>query len=195
MRGNAKMVVGSFAEASRLQRFFGSKVERIIRPNTILEVPLSLFTEDIMRGHQLTIPDLYELLYDIPLLTKKEDKQLKERQWIDLFERIATRFTQETQLDLFNGQFSAVTYDWFGRLREGKALGYQIAKTVIRNGGDAENDLFYCAKALWRLLVEKNKLKNELNTDAEYIFIPIFADKITKNPHFFDVKFPSGRLF
>lgn len=195
VRGNAKIVVSSFAEANRLQEFFGNKVERIIRPNTILEVPLWLFTEDIMRGHQLTIPDLYELLYDTPLLTKKEEKLLKDHQWTGLFERIATRFTQETQLDLLNGQFSVVTYDWFYRLREGKALGYQIVKTVIRNVGDAENDLFYCAMALWRLLIDKDKLKQELNTDKDHILIPIFADKITRNTHFFDVKFPSGRLF
>lgn len=80
-------------------------------------------------------------------------------------------------------------------IKEGKALGYQIVKTVIRNGGDAENDLFYCAKALWKLLLEKNKLRYEMNTDADYIYIPIFSEKITKNSHFFDVKFSSGRLF
>lgn len=195
VRGNAKIIVGSNIEADRLQDFFGSRLEGIIRPNMILEVPIRYFAEELLHVHELTIPDLYELLYDKPLLTNREEKQLKEDQWLDLFDRVVVRFEQLLQNDISNIRFRIVTFDWFERLRDGKALGYQIIKHTLRNGGDAENDLFYCAKALWKILLDKKELWQECDCDVEMIGLPIFAEKITSYPHFFDVGYSSGRLF
>ncbi|MCS7463053.1 TIGR02679 domain-containing protein [Paenibacillus doosanensis] len=197
VRGNAKIVVSSFAEASRLQDFFGGWVEGIIRPNTILEVPLQLFAAELLQGHKLELPDLYELLYDKLLLTKREVKQLKEDQWFELFDRVAVRFAEDESIQdsVTNEYFRAITFNWFERLRAGLAKGYQILGHTMRNGRDAEHDLFYCAKALWNLFINKEKLWKKFNCDVELIGIPIFAEEITKDPHFFDVKYSAGRLF
>lgn len=194
IRGNAKIVVRSDAEADRLQHYFGNRVKRLIRPHTELVVPLKIFSEELELGYKLNIPNLYEVLYEQQLLTKSEQRELKDMQWIELFERVNKRFEQDCKMVLYNGIFSQKIFNWFERLKAGNASGYQILKSVLRNGGAGDDELFYCVKALWYLFHSNDVLRQELKISTQNVRIPIFSNFVTKDPHGFDLKFPAGRL-
>ncbi|MCY9517444.1 DUF2399 domain-containing protein [Paenibacillus apiarius] len=194
IRGNAKIVVRSDAEADRLQHYFGNRVKRLIRPHTELVVPLKIFSEELELGYKLNIPDLYEVLYEQQLLTKSEQRELKDMQWIELFERVNKRFEHDCKSVLYNGILSRKIFNWYERLKAGSAPGYQILKGVLRNGGAGDDDLFYCVKALWYLFYNNNELREKLKICTQNVRIPIFSNFVTQDPHRFDLKFPAGRL-
>ncbi|MCM3294007.1 TIGR02679 domain-containing protein [Paenibacillus sp. MER 180] len=193
-RGNAKIVVQSDIEADRLQHYFGNRVKRLIRPHTEVVVPLQIFSEELELGYKLTIPELYELLYGQPLLTKSEQREMKERQWSELFERVNKRFEEECGSSLCNGDLSKNTFNWYERLRDGNAPGYQILNNLLRNGGKGDDELYYCVKALWYLFCNKLGIKEKIKSDSQDVRIPIFSELVTKDPHAFDLEFPAGRL-
>lgn len=194
VRGNAKIRVSSSAEAQRLQNYFGNRVSRLIRPGTELEVPLKIFAEELQQGYELTIPDLYEVLYDEPLLTKSEQRQLQELEWTQLFAQVSQVLKEKHGWDLKNKMFAAATFHWFERLQTGAAAGYRVLKSALSKQGDAALALSQCINALWHLFAGKEAMFETLKVSNRRIQIPIFANFVTRNPHAFDWSRTAGRL-
>ncbi|WP_407314248.1 TIGR02679 domain-containing protein [Desulfosporosinus sp. SB140] len=194
VRGNAEIKASSPAEAQRLQNYFGNRVQRLIHPGAELHVPLKIFAEELQQGYKLTIPDLYEVLNNEPLLTKVEQKQLKEAAWTHLFEQVSLDFEREHGFTLDNTVFCQETFNWFERLKKGSASGYRVLKSALRNGEDACSDLYKCIKALWHLFVGREIMFKELSVCVNRVRIPMFADHVTNDPHAFDWKMTAGRL-
>jgi hypothetical protein len=194
VRGNARIRVSSSAEAQRLQNYFGNRINRLIHPGAELEVPLKFFAEELQQGYRLTIPDLYEVLYNEALLTKNEQKQLKEFAWIQLFEKAKQELEQNVGFDLNYELFCAETFNWFARLKNGAASGYRVLASALNKGDDAAGALLKCAKALWHLFVGKEAMFEALKVNTCKVPIPMFASFVTRNPHAFDRKETAGRL-
>ncbi|OLN30815.1 TIGR02679 domain-containing protein [Desulfosporosinus metallidurans] len=194
VRGNAEIKASSLAEAQRLQNYFGNRVQRLIHSGSELHVPLKIFAEELQQGYKLTIPDLYEVLNNEPLLTKVEQKQLKETAWTHLFEQVSQDFEREHGFPLDNIVFCQETFNWFERLKTGTASGYRVLKSALRKGEDACSDLYKCIKALWHLFVGREVMFKELSVCVNRVRIPMFADYVTNDPHAFDWKMTAGRL-
>jgi len=195
VRGNINVEVASIEEATRLQEFFSSRLGRLIRPGFTIELPMKVFAEEIAQGYKLNIPELYEVLYDKPLVTNAEKRQLKEQAWHMVFERASALFENRMKVSISNSIFETITFHWFQRLYEGKALGYKTVQHAVRTNSDSVEMLFYCLKALWYLFVENDRMLKELSINVSWVQLPIFANFITEgDPHAFDRRFPAGRL-
>lgn len=195
VRGNINVEVVSRDEATRLQEFFGNRLERLIRPGSTIEVPLKVFAEEIAQGYKLDIPELYEVLYGKPLVTNAEQRQLEEQAWHTLFEQANSIFMSRMGFSATNQTLVDKTFYWLQRLQDGKASGYRIVQHAMRTNTDSVVMIFYCLKALWFLLVENDKMLAELGSHVPWVHLPIFAQLITEgDPHAFDMKFPAGRL-
>lgn len=196
VRGNAYIKVISSDEAKRLENYFANRIQSLIRPGTELKIPLKYFDEDLNLGYGLTIPDLYEILYDEPFLTKTEQKELKEARWYRLFNEVNQRFKEKIGYSIDNQEFCEKTFRWYGRLKEGKAPGHRSLNYSLNKGDRAADILLNCIEALWYLLMERETLlkrvSGEQNTGC--IEIPAFATEITGNPHRFDRSNPAGIL-
>lgn len=195
VKGIIKFKVESKEEAIRLQEFFGARLERMIRPGTVLEVPMKFFAEDINQGYHLNIPELYELLYGKVLLTKAERKVLKEQAWHLVFEQAKTNFAKYTKSNNALSILENKTFNWFKRLHDGKAPGYRVIQHAIRNQANPTELIFYCLKALWYLFVKYEEMLEIKGIHVTWIRLPIFAEFITGNDaHAFDKNFATGRL-
>lgn len=196
VRGNASIKVISIDEAKRLENYFANRIQNLIRPGTELKIPLIYFDEELNLGYGLTIPDLYEVLYDEPLLTKTEQRELKEVRWYSLFGEVSRKFKEKIGVPIENKEFSKKTFWWYERLKEGKAPGYRSLSYSLNKGDKAVDILLNCMEALWYLLMEKNvlleRVSGEENTGC--VEIPVFASEITSDPHEFDRSNPSGIL-
>ncbi|MGW8957375.1 TIGR02679 domain-containing protein [Paenibacillus sp. NPDC055715] len=195
VKGNARIIVRSKAEAEKLQNYFGNRVTQLIFPGSEVEVHLAIFSEELERGYGLTIPELYEVLYNSQLLTNREQKELKLSAWIQLFEKVERDFINEfsittTELE----KFSQKTFNWFGRLKNGEGEGYRVLKNISNKGEDAYSDLFVCMSALWHLLMRKNEMLEKQGISTGKIRLPTFAAYVTEDPHAFDKKRAGGRL-
>lgn len=194
VRGNAKIQVETKAEADRLQDFFGNRMEKLIRVGTEIQVPLKVFTEELSLGYNLDICGLYEVLNNEPLLTKSELKQLKETAWFNLFENVSKRFKQAHQNSIYDGPFCEKIFNWFDRLRAGKASGSRVITSLMYKDNEIETELLYCMSALWSLFFDKDYMFKKLDIKVEWIRLPMFAAFVAKDPHAFDWKKPAGRL-
>ena len=196
VRGNARIQVSSNDEAQRLQQYFGNRMNRLIPVGVELEVPLKVFAEELYQGYNLTIPDLYEVLYNELLLTRSEQKQVKEFAWVELFEKTKQELEQKEGFDLHDKIFCAETFNWFERLKDGDASGYRVLFSALNKGEDAADALLKCAKALWYLFVGKETMFEKLEINTDKVPIPIFATFVTTNSdsHAFDRKETAGRL-
>lgn len=198
VKGNAQIRVTSGAEAERLQNYFGNRLSRLIHPGTVVEVPLKVFAEELQLGYNLSIPDLYELLYNQTLLTKLEQRQLMEEAWNRLFEQVRLQLKEDVGFDLNDENFRNVSFNWFERLQTGQVPGYRVLKNVLNKGEKAGEVLFLCMKGLWYLLVGMEAMLKELNISVNKVRIPVFAAFVTKDkdpdPHGFDWKESAGRL-
>ncbi|WP_018306007.1 TIGR02679 domain-containing protein [Desulfitobacterium hafniense] len=196
VRGNAKIRVSSSAEAQRLQNYFGNRLKRLIHPGTEVEVPLKVFAEELQLGYRLSIPELYEVLKGEMLLTKLEQRQLKEEAWTQIFIKVRMELQEKTEVDLDNEVFRAETFDWLKRLQEGEASGYHVLRSAMNREEDAVDVLFCCLKGLWHLLIDKETMLEELSINVEKVRIPVFAAYVTptRDPHGFDWKETAGRL-
>ncbi|MHB8075648.1 TIGR02679 domain-containing protein [Desulfosporosinus fructosivorans] len=196
VRGNAKIRVTSGAESERLQNYFGNRLSRLIQPGTVVEVPLKVFAEELQLGDNLSIPDLYEVLYNQPLLTKLEQRQLKEEAWNRLFEQVSRQLKQDAGFDLNDTNFRNESFNWLERLQAGQVPGYRVLKNALNKGEKADEALFHCMKGLWHLLVGMEAMLKELNISVNKVRIPVFATFVTKDkdPHGFDWKESAGRL-
>ncbi|SMF90184.1 TIGR02679 family protein [Paenibacillus uliginis N3/975] len=193
VKGNAKITVGTTEEASRLQDFFGTRLTRRVRPGTEVEVHLSVIAEELERGYKLTIPELYEILNDEPLLTNMEQKEIREMKWLQLFDQVNSKFENLFKTNLYNSVFSEEIYNWFNRLKGGDASGYGVVKNLFREGGGGD-ELFQCVKALWFLCIEREVMFQKKGISVAWIRLPILAEFVTLDPHAFDWKQPGGRL-
>nr|WP_225445911.1 TIGR02679 domain-containing protein [Paenibacillus arenosi] len=195
VRGKINIEVVSSDEALRLQEFFGSRLERLIRPGSIIELPMKVFAEEIAKGYNLDLPELYELLHGAPLVTNAERRQLQEQAWHTVFEHASSLFEKRMGFSVSNPILESKTFNWLQRLYDGKASGYRIVQYAMRTNANSVEMLFYCLKALWYLYVETDHMLAELSVNAPYVQLPIFAQFITEgDPHAFDMGFPSGRL-
>ncbi|KTE91837.1 DUF2399 domain-containing protein [Desulfitobacterium hafniense] len=196
VRGNAKICVSSSEEAQRLQDYFGNRLKHLIRPGSEVEVPLKVFAEELQLGYRLSIPDLYEVLKGEMLLTKLEQRQLKEEAWAQIFMQVRMELREKAEIDLDNEVFRAETFDWLKRLEGGEASGYHVLRSAMNKGEDAVDALFCCLKGLWYLLVDKEKIKDKIGKNVKEIRIPIFAVHVTsdKDSHGFDWTKTAGRL-
>lgn len=196
VRGNAVIEVQSAEEAQRLQDYFGNRLERLIKPGMKIEIPLKYFAEELEKGYKLAIPDLYEILYNVPLLTRADQKQLKESAWEDLFDKVSVSLQNLYSENVGeNSILDEESFCWFERIKTGKAQGYMILKSVLnKDKEEANKAFFYCMKALWYLLVDKETMLNQVASVNGKIENPIFANFITKSPHGFDWNKPAGRL-
>lgn len=161
-----------------------------------IEVPLKYFAEELERGYKLNIPDLYEILYGTPLLTRADQKQLKESAWEELFNQVSIDL-QNSHKNFMQkyGALESESFHWFERIKEGKASGYMILKSTINKDKEETNEaLLYCMDALWYLLVDRETMLKNVASVNEKIENPIFAGFVTKSPHGFDWSKPAGRL-
>lgn len=194
VRGNARIRVGSSVEAERLQLYFGNRINRLIPVGAELEVPLKVFAEELYQGYNLTIPDLYEVLYNELLLTRSEQKQVKEFAWVELFEKTKKELEQKEGFDLHDKIFCSETFNWFERLKDGDASGYRVLFSALNKGDNAVDALVKCTKALWYLSVGKEAMFKELEINTGKIRIPIFATYLTYRAHDLDWTKIAGRL-
>lgn len=196
VRGNAAIKIQSAEEAQRLQDYFGNRLERRIRPDIEIEISLKYFAEELEQGYKLTIPDLYEILHGVPLLTRADQKQLRESAWEDLFDKVNAKlqnlhseFVEKSRI------LSEETFHWFERIKGGKAPGFMILKSAVnKDKEEANKALAYCMNALWYLLVDRETMLNEIASVNKKVEIPIFASYVTKRPHGFDWSELAGRL-
>lgn len=194
VRGNIYIEVVSMEEAIKLQEFFGERLKRLIRPSTTIEVPMKVFAEEIAKGYKLDICELYELLNDTTLLTNLEKRQVKNQTWQTLFDQVDTLFMNHIGISVKNEALDSVTFNWFERLQEGRALGYKVVQHTVRKNLDSAEMIFYCLKALWYLFVENKIMLDTLGVSVVALPLPMLAEYITNDPHAFDMKFPAGRL-
>ncbi|WP_391573492.1 TIGR02679 domain-containing protein [Cohnella sp.] len=195
VRGHATIRVVSDAEAARLQEFFGNRLEQWIRPGVEVEVHLKVFAEEIALGYELDIPELYEVLYEMPLVTNAEKRQLRDTAWYGLFEKVESRFLSHMKNSAYNEIMSERTFGWFKRLNSGQAAGYRIVQHAMRKGNDPTRILFHCLKALWYLFVENEKMLVDMGSHVPWVRLPMLSEYITEgDPHAFDWKMPAGRL-
>ncbi|WIM40340.1 TIGR02679 domain-containing protein [Paenibacillus sp. PK4536] len=195
VRGIIKFKVDSKEEATRLQEFFGARLKRMIRVGMVVEVPMKLFAEDIAQGYNLDIPELYELLYEEVLLTKAEQKLLKEQDWHLVFEQAKINFSEYTNSSETIQFLESKTFNWYQRLYDGKAPGYRVVQHAIRTGSNPAELIFCCLKALWYLFVKYEEMLEIKGIHVTWIRLPIFAEFITGNDaHAFDKNFATGRL-
>ncbi|MEC0207658.1 TIGR02679 domain-containing protein [Paenibacillus ehimensis] len=195
VRGKVNVKVASKDEATRLQEFFGSRLERFIRPGSTIEVHLKVFAEEIAQGYKLDIPELHEVLYGMPLVTNAERRQLQEQAWHTLFERASSLFMSRMGFSAANQTLEGKTFNWLQRLHDGKASGYRIVQHTMRTNTDSVEMIFYCLKALWYLFVENDKMLEKIGGSVPWVYLPIFAQFITESDsHAFDMQFPAGRL-
>lgn len=195
VRGNINIEVVSSDEAIKLQEFFGSRLERLIRPGSTIEIPMKVFAEEIAKGYKLDFPELHEVLYGTPLVTNGERRKLQEQGWHSLFDQVSSLFMSRMGFSANNKALNDATFNWLQRLRDGKASGYRIVQHAMRADYDCVEMIFYCLKALWYLFVENNKMLQEKGINVQWIRLPILAEFITEgDPHAFDTEFPAGRL-
>ncbi len=194
-KGNAIIQVESTAEAERLQEFFGNRIEQLIRPGSVVQVHLKVFAEEIALGYELDIPELYEVLHGVPLVTKLEQRQLQDAAWTMLFEKVNCCFIERMKSSAYNEILDSRTFSWIKRLRIGQAAGYKIVQHALRKETDPSEILFYCLKALWYLYVKNEELLEKVGSHVPWVRLPILSEFITEgDPHAFDLKFPAGRL-
>ncbi|MCM3749257.1 TIGR02679 domain-containing protein [Paenibacillus pasadenensis] len=196
VRGKVNVSVASIDEAIRLQEFFGGRLERLIRPGSTIELHLKVFAEEIAQGYKLNIPELYEVLNNVPLVTNSERRQLQEHAWHTLFEQANNRFANYMGLSASNLKLEESTFNWLQRLHDGVAPGYRIVQHTMRtNTEDSVEIIFHCLKALWYLFVEDDKMLQDIGSSVPWVPLQIFAEFITeRDPHAFDKEFPAGRL-
>ncbi|WP_413407619.1 DUF2399 domain-containing protein [Paenibacillus amylolyticus] len=195
VRGNILIIIKSNEEAERLQDYFGGRVKQLIHVDSKVEIHLSFFAEELERGYDLTIPDLYEVLYNTQLLTNCEQKELKLSVWIQLFEQVKRDFINEFNiLSVEYEEFTQKTFNWFNRLKNGDGGGYRVLKNVVEKGENPYSKLLVCMSALWHLLMRKEEMFVERGISTGKIRLPTFAAHVTKDPHAFDKKKASGRL-
>ncbi|PNQ85110.1 TIGR02679 domain-containing protein [Paenibacillus polymyxa] len=195
VKGNARIIVKTVAEAERLQDYFGNRTRRLIRPGSEVEVHLKIFAEELERGYKLTIPDLYDVLYGKQLLTRHEQKELKLTAWMDLFTKVRQDFKREFNISEEEIQtFNQKTFNWFSRLQAGDAKGYGVLRSTFNKGENAYSDLLDCLSALWHLIIKKQEMFAERGVSTEKITLPAFAAHMTQDSHAFDKKRSLGRL-
>jgi len=196
VRGNARIIVHSQSEAERLQDYFGDRVKQLITVGTEIEVPLTIIAEELKRGYELTIPDLYEVLYGTQLLTKREQKELKLFNWTNLFAKVEQDFINEFNIsDSDLDEFIQMTFNWFQRMETGEAKGYKVLRYAFDKGTNVYFDLYHCLSALWHLFMRKDQMFGEKDISTRKIRLPTFSAHVTKNPHALDKNNTLGRLF
>lgn len=194
IRGNAKFLVNTMEEADRLQDFFGYRIEQMIRPGSEIQIHLKVFEEELALGYKIGIVELFEILYDKQLLTRLEQRQLKQEVWIQLFARVDAYFKEEYKVSLSDGPFCHAIFNWFERLKNANAAGYRILKSVVSKESNGEEDLRYCMEALWYLFGDKESMLKDLGGSVPWVRLSWLANYITKDAHAFDWKKPAGRL-
>lgn len=194
VRGQISVEIQSESEANRLQDYFANRLLQKLKPEGNLDIPLKYFAEELHEGYELTIPDLYEILYRVPLVTKPEQKQLKEHAWMSTFERASLALSSLEEISFELDALEAVTYQWFERLKAGRALGYRTLKSALAHEKDANKVLQDCLLALWYLFMDKEKMLHGSGVTIGKIRIPMFAYYVMKDPHGFDWSQPAGRL-
>ncbi|UHA72767.1 TIGR02679 domain-containing protein [Paenibacillus sp. 481] len=195
VRGNARFIVQTQAEAERLQDYFGNRVKQLIVPGAEVEVHLTIFAEELEQGYGLSIPELYEVLYSKQLLTKREQKNLKLTGWSDLFVQVEQGFINKFKLSTTDlEEFTHKTFNWFYRLKNAESKGYGVLRNVFDKGASAYSDLLICLSALWHLLMRKEEMLKEKGISTGKIRLPYFAEHVTKDSHAFDKKNAVGRL-
>jgi len=146
-------------------------------------------------GYTVSLLELLELYYGHQLSTKREQKELKLSNWMDIFAQVERDFVNEfnisnTDLEDFNQK----TFNWFQRLREGDVKGYRILKAVFDKETDVYSDLSACLSALWYLLMRKDEMFKECGISTGKIRLPMLAAYITQDSHAFDKANALGRL-
>ncbi|TBL80967.1 TIGR02679 domain-containing protein [Paenibacillus thalictri] len=146
-------------------------------------------------GYSVSLLEVLELYYGCKLATKREKKELRLSAWMDLFVQVERDFINrfniaDTELETFFQK----TFNWFQRLKEGEARGYQGLIMLFNRGSNVYSDLLTCLSALWYLLMKKDEMFKERGISTGKIRLPMFAAHVTEDSHAFDNKNALGRL-
>ncbi|MNI23509.1 hypothetical protein D3C73_770990 [compost metagenome] len=114
---------------------------------------------------------------------------------MDLFIQVERDFINRFNIaDIELKTFFQKTFNWFQRLKEGEARGYQGLITLFNRGSNVYSDLLTCLSALWYLLMKKDEMFKERGISTGKIRLPMFAAHVTEDSHAFDKKNALGRL-
>lgn len=196
-RGRIKLVISSPAEAQRIQAFFGPKIRGVLRTGDVLNVEVKMIEEELGKRYLLTIPSLYELLYQEPLLTKRQSMINADVEWESLFIKTIEILQNEDYINIIDQNFCDLTYDWLYRLwKKEPQSGYRILQLGIKNYSDTIESLMTCLRALWYLFMDWESLERAGVIVSGKIYIPFLANYVARDAHALDSKKPlAGRLF
>ncbi len=194
--GYIKLRLKTKEEAQRLQDFFGSLYPNVIKADTEIKIEMSVIENELKRKYSLTLPELYKIMHHKPLLTRKEQIQIKETRWEFLFTEVAASLRRDDSIDLDNEEFRDKTYDWFYRVKKHETQkGYMALKDALNKEKDAVRELRACMKSLWAILMDWDNLMKETAISTNAISIPFLATKRVGDSHALDKNKISGRLF
>lgn len=165
--GTVKITSFSKKDVAEIGRFFGVPGEQLAKKGTISLVEFEKQLENT-RFNAITLKDLLDAYFGEVILSKKEQQQMREASLVDF-------------LNVQKNSFPGLVF-WFDFLFEQKNENRWILKL-------AEHDPVKCTD-MFELL---HRAWAELPTEPERL--PIFAQRITGDPHAFDLQRDLGKMF
>lgn len=195
-RGKINFIISSQEEAQKLQDFAGPRIRGVLRAEESFIMKMKIIEEELGKRYFLTIPSLYELLYQESLMTKDEESVKADKNWGNLFIDVIESLQKEDNIDITNEDFRNLTYNWLYRIwkKEEQRSGYRIVQSGLRKKRFIAEEFSKCMKALWILFMRWDTLGGK-DKNTNRIWIPSFSNEVTRNPHALDRKEIAGRLF
>lgn len=147
---------------------------RDCRENAVVSVKMQQ-VDDILQQSRfdVALPDFLAIYFGARVLPKKEAALLESRKWIDFFAGL-----QEQTC-------TPVTRDWLTELAVGRGTGYRTVLAIYRyNELEAAELLKTCIEAIDQLVQYPGRRQR----------LPVFAARLTGDPHALDGDRPLGRL-
>lgn len=165
--GTVKIDTFNDMELSAIARFFGLASDELRETGRI---SLSEFDRQLQRTKfsGVTLKDLLEAYFAEPLISKKEKEQLQKEQQDSFFEKLLTDFPR---LEF-----------WLDYIRKRTPDTFWIYRLMDDSPSDFREKIQHLERAFTNLPDELERL-------------PVFSQRITRDPHAFDVNTNLGRLF
>ncbi|MGM8216462.1 TIGR02679 family protein [Bacillaceae bacterium W0354] len=154
-------------ELSSIARFFGQSILDLRRSG---KISLKQFEDQLQRTkfEGINLLQLLEAYFNEKLLSKKQVKQLKEKE-------------NKTVIQKLEKELPSLSF-WFNYLYEKTPDTHWIYRKIEENPDTFSRDMNTIGMAFKQLPIEFERL-------------PVFSQKITRNPHAFDLNTNLGKLF
>lgn len=149
-------------------------LSRDCRDSAVLMVKLQE-VDDILRQSRfnMALPDFLEVYFGCEILPNKEAARLESLKWSQFFHGLVEHAR------------TTVTREWLAELAAGGGAGYRTVKAIYRqNECEAAELLKTCVEAMDRLVQYPGRRQR----------LPVFAARLTGDPHALDGDRPLGRL-